>query len=109
MVEGAQSSRGMPDSTITSVELRLAHQHMIGRFLRRPAGNAETGAGIALRIEIDDQHRLADRRQRRTEIDGGRGLADPALLVGDRENPGAGRARERQIMLRHGKPPSPRE
>ena len=40
-----------------------------------------------MRVEIDDQHLLADGRQRRAEIDGGRGLADAALLVGDRQHP----------------------
>ena len=50
------------------------------------AVDAETGRGIALRIEIDDQHFLADGGERGAEIDRRRGLADAALLVGDREH-----------------------
>ena len=52
------------------------------------SGDAEPGRGVALRIEIDDQHPLADRGERRAEIDGRRRLADAALLIGDRQNPG---------------------
>src|SRR3546814_6254576 len=40
-----------------------------------------SGRGIALRIEIDDQSPPAGRRERRRQIDRGRRLADPALLV----------------------------
>ena len=35
----------------------------------------------ALRIEVDQQHPAAQLGQRRAQVDGGRGLADPALLV----------------------------
>ena len=52
--------------------------------------NAESGRGIALRIEIDDQHLLAHRRERGAEIDRGRGLPDPALLIGDGQDAHAG-------------------
>ena len=48
--------------------------------------DAEAGRGVALRVEIDDQHVLADGGERRAEIDRGRGLADAALLVGEREH-----------------------
>src|ERR1700722_15817298 len=37
--------------------------------------------GIALRIEIDQQHAPFGGRQRGGEIDGGGGLSDPALLI----------------------------
>ena len=53
--------------------------------------DAEPGAGIALRIEVDDQHALADCRERCAEIDGGRGLADAAFLIGKGEHAGAAR------------------
>ena len=46
------------------------------------------GRGVALRIEIDDQDILADGGERGAEIDGGRRLADAALLVGDGEDAG---------------------
>jgi hypothetical protein len=51
------------------------------------SGDAETGRGVALRVEIDHQHARADRGQRRGEIDRRRGLADAALLVGDDQYP----------------------
>src|SRR5690606_3875088 len=44
--------------------------------------DAEAGRGVALGVEIDDQHLLADGRQRSGEIDGRRRLADAAFLVG---------------------------
>ena len=64
----------------------VADQHVIGRGAPAGALDAEAGRGVALGIEIDDQHFLADRGQRGAEIDRGGGLADPALLIGDRQN-----------------------
>ena len=55
-------------------------------MLARVAVDAEAGRGVALRIEVDDQDPLADRRQRGAEIDRGGRLADPALLIGERED-----------------------
>ena len=49
--------------------------------------NAEPRRGVALRIEIDDQHALADGRECRPEIYGRRRFADAALLIGDRQGP----------------------
>src|SRR5256885_1835611 len=46
----------------------------------------ESGGGVALGIEVDDQHALTDRSQRGAEIDRGRGLADAALLIGERQD-----------------------
>ena len=65
---------------------RLAGQHVVGRGGAALAVDAEAGRGVALRIEVDDQHVLADRGERGAEIDRGRGLADAALLVGERED-----------------------
>ena len=73
--------------TAASSSVACAGQHVEGRARRASGGNAEAGRGVALRIEIDHQHLLADRGERRAEIDGGRRLADAALLVGDGENP----------------------
>ena len=44
------------------------------------------GRRVALRIEVDEQHAPLRRGEARREIDGGRRLADAALLVGDRED-----------------------
>ena len=65
---------------------RFADQHVIGRAGAVAAIDAETGRGVALRIEIDDQHALADRSERGAEIDRRGGLADAALLVGERQD-----------------------
>jgi hypothetical protein len=56
--------------------------------------DAEAGAGVALRVEVDDQDVGAVQRQRRRQVDGARGLADAALLVGHGDDPVRGRARE---------------
>ena len=86
MVEGAMCSRGTAVGTTASRKRRFADQHVIGRAVAVAAIDAEPGRGVALRIEIDDQHALADRGQRRAEIDRGGGLADAALLVGERQD-----------------------
>ena len=57
---------------------------------RVASGDAETGRGVALRVEVDHQHPVAERRQRGAEVDRGRGLADAALLVGDGKDMGFG-------------------
>ena len=76
----------------------LADQHVVARRDPGFAVDAETGRGVALGIEIDDENPLADGGERRAEIDGGGRLADPALLVRHRQNararPGVGLANE---------------
>ena len=67
---------------------RLADQHVIGGVPPAAAIDAKPGRGVALGIEIDDQHLLADGRERGAEIDRGRGLADAALLIGDGKDAG---------------------
>jgi hypothetical protein len=61
----------------------LAAQHVIGGAAAHVGGNPEPRRGVALRIQIDDEHPLPDRGQCRAEIDGRGRLADAALLVGD--------------------------
>ena len=78
---------------------RFADQHVIGRAVAVAAIDAEAGRGVALRIEIDDQHALADRRERGAEIDRGGGLADAALLVGERQDARMARRSGRPILL----------
>jgi hypothetical protein len=55
--------------------------------------DAKASRRVALRVEIDDQHMLAGRGHGRAEIDGGGGLANAALLVGERENARPDRSR----------------
>ena len=78
-------------------ERSFADQHVIGRNRVRVALDAEAGRGVALRIDVDDQHRLVDRRERRAEVDRRRGLPHPALLVGDRKDPRSLRKRIGEI------------
>ena len=89
MVDGAMKSCGTAVGDHGVAHRRRAGEHVIGRGAARLALDAEPGRGVALRIEIDDQHVLADGRQGGAEIDRGRGLADAALLVGDRQHPRA--------------------
>src|SRR4029077_5464874 len=54
--------------------------------------DAETGARIPLRVEVDDHHALADGRKRGAEIDRRGGLADAAFLIGESDHARASRA-----------------
>ncbi len=53
--------------------------------------DAERGRGVALRVEVDHQDPQPVHGQRGGEVDGGGGLAHPALLVGHHHHPGGGR------------------
>ena len=64
----------------------LADQHFVARSCSSVSVDAEPGRRVALGIEIEDQHPLADRGERGAEVDGGGGLADAALLVRHGEN-----------------------
>jgi len=64
-------------------QARFTHQHIVGRAAAVTAIDSETRGGVALRIEINDEHLLADRRKRGAEVDRGCRLADTAFLVGD--------------------------
>ena len=68
------------------LERRGGEDEVVGVDDVRTGGDAEAGGGIGLRIEIDDQDVAAHRCQRGAEIDRRRGLADPALLIGDGEH-----------------------
>ncbi len=84
--------RGRDDGV---AQRRVADQHVVGRAAAVAAVDAEAGRGVALRIEVDDQHALADRGQRRAEIDRRGGLADAALLVGE--------GQDARMARRHGR------
>ena len=60
----------------------MSGQDIVGGNLAAFAGNSKARGGVALRIEIDDEHTLADRGERGSEIDGGGGFANPAFLIG---------------------------
>ena len=59
----------------------LIDQHLIGAGAAVAALDAEAGRGVALGVEIDDQHALAAGGEGGRQVDGGGGLADSALLV----------------------------
>ena len=50
--------------------------------------DAEADRQRALRVEVDEQHPAAVLGERGAQVDRGRGLADAALLVGHRDDPG---------------------
>ena len=52
--------------------------------------HARRHGGVALRIEVDQQHLALGSRQGRSEVDGGSGLANSAFLVGDSDDAGHG-------------------
>jgi hypothetical protein len=56
--------------------------------------DAERGARVALRVEIDDKRPEALQRKRRGDIHRGRRLAHAALLIGDGEHALARRPRK---------------
>src|SRR5262249_33137216 len=68
-------------------QARLADQHVIGRAAPVAAIDAEPRRGIALRIEIDDQHALTNRCECRSKIDRCGCLADATFLIREREDP----------------------
>ena len=57
-------------------------QHVINSELNLAFVHARAHGGVALRVQVDHQHALAELRQTGREIDRGGGLAHPALLVG---------------------------
>ncbi len=63
-------------------------QHVVHRKLQRALVHARTHGGIALRVEVHHQHALADLGQAGGEVDGGGGLANATLLVGNAKNLG---------------------
>ena len=69
---------------------RFLVQQLVGGAVAVACGDAQTGRGIALRIEIDDQHLLSQCSQCSPEVDRRGGLAHTALLVRDREYAGTG-------------------
>src|SRR5665647_3254356 len=63
-------------------------QHVVHGQLELALVDARAHGGVALRVQVDHQHALADLGQPGGEVDGGGGLAHPALLVGDAKNLG---------------------
>jgi hypothetical protein len=60
----------------------------------------ETGAGVALRVEVHHEHPVARLGEARAQVHGRRGLPDATLLVGHGEHPGE-RPHERRHLVLH--------
>src|SRR5699024_8405323 len=67
------------------VDRYFACEDVVHRGGQRVVINAETAAGVALRIEIHHEGAIAERCEARGQIDGGCGFADTTLLIGDCE------------------------
>ena len=74
-------------------------QHVVNAVLQLPLVDARTHGCVALRVEINHQHALTRLGQAGRQIDCGGGLANPAFLIGDAENPGHGDSASRLIAL----------
>ena len=59
-----------------------------------PVLDAQRGAGVALRVEVDDQHPQTPPGEGGGDVDRGGGLADATLLVGHHDCPGGRGARQ---------------
>ena len=73
---------------------RPLDQHLVSARRTRFMIDPEGGRGVALRVEVHDQHPLVTQRQCRRDVHRGRGLADPALLIGDHQDPRLCRVRQ---------------
>ena len=59
--------------------------------------NAQTGRGVALRVQIDNHDSVAMEGEGDREVHGARGLTDAALLVRDSKDPALRRARHHDV------------
>ena len=88
IVAGCAEEAGHGRARLHDVEQwRPVDQHVVDRGHLGVVVDAEGGAGIALRVEIDDEDLQAGLRHGGRHVDGGRRLADSALLVRDRQHP----------------------
>ena len=69
----------------------LFQQQVVDRAGEFPGILVKVDREVGLGIQVDQQGALPGRGQGRPEIGHRGGLADPALLVGDRDDPGHGR------------------
>ena len=63
--------------------------------------DAERGAGVALRVEVDHEDLQPLQRERGRDVDGGGRLADAALLVRDGEHALLRRPRQSGAGVQH--------
>ena len=65
----------------------LGHDDVVDRGFASLMFDAHAGGGIALGVEVDHEHPVAEVGQRGAQAHGGRGFAHAALLVGDGDDP----------------------
>src|SRR5690606_26341068 len=70
------------------VGVPLLEQHVAAGGRQVVLVDAAAHGGVALGVEVHEQHALGRGRQRRGQVDRGGGLADPAFLVGDSDDAG---------------------
>jgi len=64
----------------------FTQHYLVDRRLQFGLVDARAHGGIALRVEVDQQHALVQFSQSRRQVDRGRGLAHPTLLVRNAKN-----------------------
>jgi hypothetical protein len=77
----------IPVGKITSLAL-TPHQQVVDRGVDVVGLDPEPDRQRPLRVEVHQQHLATLLRERRAQVDGRRRLADAALLVADRHDPG---------------------
>jgi len=88
--------RGLDDRLVRVLQ-RSEHEVVDGRHVE--VAHSEAGREGALRVEVDGEHLASVLGERGGQVDGGGGLAHPALLVAEGDDPGRAVAAE---ALRHG-------
>ena len=82
MLAGSRSTFSTPVWLDGVADVHLAvHQHVVDGQVQLVRVGAEAGGQRALRVEVHQQHAAAVFGERGGKVDGGGGLAHPALLV----------------------------
>ena len=89
----AVQARHLPGRPDHLGQRAVLDQHVVDGRDAHVVVHVQRGRRIALRIQVDDQDAQAVLSQAGGQVDGGGRLADPALLVGDRQDPAARRPR----------------
>jgi hypothetical protein len=69
------------------VERGLGDHDVVDGDIASLMADPHTGRRVALGVEVHHEHPVPELRERRAQTDGGRRLADAALLVRDRDDP----------------------
>ena len=97
-VEAGRGARTGCAPTVASTQSSMGRSCRITSYIEACRSRMlmpEAGAGVALRVEVDDEHPVAEVGQAGAQVHGRGRLAHAALLVGDGHDPGE-RAGERR-------------